>query len=370
MAIAGVGYGSITAYYPNINNRTGTKTELQKIQTERQCSGDITVFERPTDDDLEKAEYLDSIRQWRDMQYSVGNMVGYHKAANVCNALVNLHDEQNGTVKQLEGTEGIVRVSYMEGTLKSGIIGLSSFGTGDNFHLLEAGYADDSTTDNPIIKVRISDESGANKEFKVNINDIDPRNATQLEMFALCSYAETHGISDLDKNCCSYKTLADCAFIGGYEESDIADFVEKKQDWVEIVDKAEKYGKNGKTNVKIADMWIQMLKNLFEAFQENTDLSDESVEDDSASDEQEKHFKETDVFSNNIGLPPKEQTLTDERYTDDESGISWYVGKDGSSYMLEEDKEKLISLCNSTGENWLRKLEQMTGFAFHHNADE
>lgn len=40
------------------------------------------------------------------------------------------------------------------------------FGTGYNFRLLEARYADDSITDNPIIKVCISDESGTNvKEF-------------------------------------------------------------------------------------------------------------------------------------------------------------------------------------------------------------
>lgn len=79
MAIAGVGYGSINTYYTDTNSRTGTRMESQKIQTERQCSGDITVFERLTNDDIEKEDYLNSVRQWCDMQYSVGNMVGYFK---------------------------------------------------------------------------------------------------------------------------------------------------------------------------------------------------------------------------------------------------------------------------------------------------
>ena len=47
-----------------------------------------------------------------------------------------------------------------------------------------------------------------------------------------------------------------------------------------------------------------------------------------------------------------------------------YVWKDESPYMFEEDKEKLVSLCKDTGENWLRKLEQMTDFAFAYNADD
>lgn len=262
MAIAGVGYG-INNHYPKVSSNTGENVKSQQLQT---------------------------------TQYDEKNIVSCNKVVNESNEPADLENEQNGTFKELKGADGTVRVRSMAVSLKSGIIGLSSFGTGDDYRLLEARYADESTIDNPIIKVRISDEDGSQKEFNININDIDPKNATQLEMFALCSYAEEHGISDFYKNCDTYKTLTDCALISGYEENDIEDFVEKKQDWVEIVDKAQKSGKNVKTNVRIADMRIQMLKNLFEVFEEKTDLSDEIVADDSASDEQEEDFEETGVL--------------------------------------------------------------------------
>ena len=231
---------------------------------------DFNVFERPTDDDLEKADYLTSLREWRDIQYSVGNMEGYHKAAKVCDALVNLQNEQNGTAKVLEGTEGVIRLTQKEGSLQSGIIGISSFGIGENSRSLEARYADESTTENPVVEVRILDDAGNPTVYKVNINDVDPNNATQLEMFALCAHAEKQGISASGKNGVSYLSLMEYARAGGYEAGNITDFTEKKQDWVKIVDDAE--DKTDNTD-NITDTWTQMLKDLLDKFVKN--LSDE-----------------------------------------------------------------------------------------------
>lgn len=556
MGIAGVGYGNTVPYYPHINSRTGKNAELQNIQPESQCSGnialkwsdgaifvsgtpdgqsfsiykaddysadnpilnikgtdkdgniyeqqidpltvdlenasyvemmavnaylvdigeldgnDFSAIERPTKDDLEKADYLNSIREWRDTQYSVGNMVGYHKAANVCNALVNLQHEQNGTVKVIEGPDGAVIVTQREGRLQSGIIGMSSFGTGDNFRFMEARYADDSTTENPIIEVRISEEFGVPTVFRVNINDIDPKNATQLEMFALCSHADAQGIYTSDRNGVAYISLIEYAGVGGYEADNITDFVGKKQDWTQIVEEALKAETDSTNN--IVDVWTQMLKDLFEAFVKN--MSDEIVGDGSiidlisgeerfeidndryriqhgenqtftitdketgavhtfseeqamlqknvesgntylmncdengdvtdvmeVSDEllsylnvyfminhikpgvmndeteaqvkdilakQEIDFKEAGLFAYNTGLPSKEQTLTDQKYTYSETGISWYVGKDEIPYILEKDIEKLITLCKGTGEDWLKKAAKMTGLISSDNVDE
>ncbi len=251
MAISGVGYGDINNHYLKANSNTGENVKSQKSQT---------------------------------TPYDAGNMVSCSKVVNESNEPADLQDGQNGTFKELKGADGTVKVRSMAVSLKSGIIGLSSFGTGDDYRLLEARYADESTIDNPIIKVRISDEDGNQKEYDVNINDIDPENATQLEMFALCSYAEEHGISDFYKNCDTYKTLTDCALISGYEENDIADFTEKKQNWVKIVDESEKYRKNNKVNIRIEAAPIQKLKNLLSIFAENEDISDEIIEDESGSD--------------------------------------------------------------------------------------
>lgn len=315
-------------------------------------AGDFTAIARPTEDDLEKADYLNALRDWRDMQFQLGNMVGYQKATNVCDSLINLKQEQTGTVHMIEVPEGTVRAFAIEGNMHCGIIGMSTLGTGNNFRFLEARYADDSTAENPIVEVRISEEFGEPIVFRVNINDIDPKNATQAEMFALCSHAEAQGISTADRNGVSYMSLIEYAGIGGYEAANIEDFVGKKQNWVEIVHEAEKAEIDPTKN--IADVWTQMLKDLFEKM-----LA-----------EQEIDFKEAGLFAYNIGLPPKEQTLTDQKYTDEKTGISWYVGKDGIPYMLEEDTEKLIRFCKETGEDWLKKVAELTGLVSADNTDE
>lgn len=314
-------------------------------------ANDVSAYERPTEDDLEKADYLSAIRKSRDTQYSVGNMVGYHHGANVCNALVNLQQEQNGTVKYIDGINGHTRVTRIEGRLQSGIIGMSSFGEGDNFRFLEARYADDSTTENPIIEVRISEEFGTPTVFKVNINDIDPKNATQLEMYALCAHADAQGISSADRSGVSYMSLIEYAGVGGYEADNMDDFVGKKQNWTQIVSDAQSAALNGTEN--ISDNWTQTLQDLFDAFIEN-----------------KSNEQELGLFSYVKGMPSREQTLTDEKYTDEETGISWYVGQDGIPYMLEEDAEKLIRLSEDEGEDWLRKAAEMTGLISVNHTDK
>lgn len=50
-----------------------------------------------------------------------------------------------------------------------------------------AKYADSSTEENPIIKVG---------DYEVRVNDVDPKNATEIEMFALTSYMDDKGLTD------------------------------------------------------------------------------------------------------------------------------------------------------------------------------
>ena len=50
-----------------------------------------------------------------------------------------------------------------------------------------AEYADSSTEQDPIIKVG---------DYEVRVNDVDPKNATEIEMFALTSYMDDKGLTD------------------------------------------------------------------------------------------------------------------------------------------------------------------------------
>lgn len=61
------------------------------------------------------------------------------------------------------------------------------------------------------------------------------------------------------------------------------------------------------------------------------------------------------------GTPLAEKALTDQRYTDKKTGISWYVGEDGKPYMVEDDVDKFNEMCRENGEFPLKKFAEMTG---------
>jgi hypothetical protein len=74
---------------------------------------------------------------------------------------------------------------------------------------MKAKYAECSTQDNPVIYVE-TNYGGKTVSYNVNINEVDPNNASRLEMFALCSYADDVGIGD-DSTFGTYKTL--CSYM-------------------------------------------------------------------------------------------------------------------------------------------------------------
>uniref|UniRef100_UPI004057110C hypothetical protein n=1 Tax=Acetatifactor sp. TaxID=1872090 RepID=UPI004057110C len=56
-----------------------------------------------------------------------------------------------------------------------------------------------------------------------------------------------------------------------------------------------------------------------------------------------------------------EWSANDTKYTDPETGITYYVRDGKHPYMTEEDAEKLKELCQETGEPWLKKFAEITG---------
>lgn len=61
------------------------------------------------------------------------------------------------------------------------------------------------------------------------------------------------------------------------------------------------------------------------------------------------------------GVPLKEWALTDPKYTDSETGISWYIRDGKYPYMIGEDAEKFRKLCEESGEFFVKKFGEMTG---------
>ena len=107
---------------------------------------------------------------------------------------------------------------------------------GSNGYL--AKYADSSTPADPIIKVG---------DYEVRINDVNPNNATQLEMFAWTSYMEDsgqiekQGMSTYSKmKSFAVQSQFDGACSGIYDGgSNENDFWNKKQDWSAIIENAK-----------------------------------------------------------------------------------------------------------------------------------
>ena len=97
-----------------------------------------------------------------------------------------------------------------------------------------ATYADSSTAQDPVIKVGDSE---------IHVNDVDPRNATKMEMFALMSYMEdkgliqNRGMKSFNKMT-AYASQAECnGYCSGIYDEDAA--WTTKRDWTGILENAK-----------------------------------------------------------------------------------------------------------------------------------
>ncbi len=133
----------------------------------------------------------------------------------------------------------------------SKVIGLTMipYGNTNVSYGMKAQYGASSTAEDPVIQVT-SNYDGKTVSYNVHINEIDPRNASQLEMFALLSYADDQGISD-GGTFGSYqqmKVYADNARMNGYWEGneDLDSFVNAKHDWITMMTRMQDdYSKAG-----------------------------------------------------------------------------------------------------------------------------
>ena len=101
-----------------------------------------------------------------------------------------------------------------------------------------AMYAEDYSEENPVIKVNVT-RQGKTEEYRININEVNPRNASEIEMFALCNYADAKGIGP-GGTFGSWPTLnyyRDNASHNVYFEltNGIDSFKSVKQDWMKMV---------------------------------------------------------------------------------------------------------------------------------------
>lgn len=58
------------------------------------------------------------------------------------------------------------------------------------YYGMRAEYAENFSAENPIISVKVQKEYGEVEEYNIDISKVNPQNATEIEMFALCNYAD------------------------------------------------------------------------------------------------------------------------------------------------------------------------------------
>lgn len=125
----------------------------------------------------------------------------------------------------------------------------------DRFWGMRAKYAEGSTQDDPVINVE-TNYGGKVVSYNVNINKVDPNSATQLEMFALCSYADDVGIGD-NSTFGTYNTLRT------YKEMAIHNnYLDSKTEELSTFEQFE--------NVKIN--WVNMSKKVMDLLYKCKDL--------------------------------------------------------------------------------------------------
>lgn len=139
-------------------------------------------------------------------------------------------------------------------------IGFAALSAGENGRCYElyAQYASDSTERDPVVTVQVN-HGQESLTYQIHINKVNPRNATQLEMFALLSYADDQGMSDSGSSG-SYQSLmayAENAKLNGYWEgnAEYKDICNQSCDWQQIIiDMWEDYSDAGLYSQKLRCM--------------------------------------------------------------------------------------------------------------------
>jgi len=203
-----------------------------------------------------------------------------------------------------------------------------------------AMYADSSTEQEPVVKVG---------DYEVRVKEVDPHNATKMEMFALMSYLDDQGLTD-NQGMKSFNKMTAYSAQAEYNGycSGISD---ENAAWTEERD------------------WIAILGNAKESFYKNPQNYEQGLECEKIIDNLRKYSDGAFNSDVNIADIPKvakqiDITSGDEGIARLEHGIKKIVTavnpEDGKEYLTYFTKDTIV--CKSTEENgetvWTMKLTE------------
>ena len=159
-------------------------------------------------------------------------------------------------------------------------------------HGMTATQLINEDTDDVIVRVKISNGSS----YDVNLSEVDPRNATAIEMFAYCQYADENGIGIVGSHFGSWSTLKNFMDpLGGLEFSSIEEATIKKMNWAQAISESEVTLKRESTG-EVMDVQ-DVLKMLIETYRK---LESKDEEDDWRSMSDDEWEKLLDQVDNDI----------------------------------------------------------------------
>lgn len=127
---------------------------------------------------------------------------------------------------------------------------------------MSASEVTSSAPDEVIVRVKVSKGGNATETFDINISAVDARNASAIEMFALCQYADVTG-TGVDDKWGSWHALKQFSVPAGevLEYATLEDAVNKKQDWTKALSESSDIIERKSTGetMSAADVF-QMLK--------------------------------------------------------------------------------------------------------------
>ena len=245
------------------------------------------------------------------------------------------------------------------------IIGMSSIPVGNISYVMTASEVYKPGSDEAIVRVHVG-----GKDIDVNINEVDPKNASAVEMFAYCQYADAHD-TGTGYTFGSYSVLKGVTDpLGKSEYTSLDEAISKKSNWSNAISGSKASFTKVKTDETYdASVLLKMLEdtaNLFVPQGGDKNLGDLTDE------EWEKLLGDTDKAIDDAKEEVEEKEQQEETESERTKRLiqeNWENGKikkamDGYEFMkmqgelIERNIEKLRSNQKTTRE---RLLEQDPG---------
>lgn len=191
--------------------------------------------------------------------------------------------------------------------------------------------SDMSTQEDPIIKISVN-YGGEQRYYDVHVNEVDPRNASAVEMFALSAYMDENGMTDRG-TFGSFNKMK----VYGQNASEFGDFPD-----LQSMD-----GYNVRTD------WIKMLRQMAEAYLGNPNTYEQSLDANKLADVLERvsekqigNLISSITINSTIQLSPQEEKVED-------NSLVKFVSKTGEEYTVEttnDVQEMKLNIKSANGD--------------------